>query len=330
MSLFSFFRKNKQEAGAEESAFQSRAESDSQTVRPRKRKSTARATDREGNAPVDPVLPEKKRARRRLVGAVALVLAVVIGLPMVLDSEPKLLADDINIDIPSKDKPAAMRLTPEGAARAVGTGVASGSSSTAGDAGGGGSLAGMRGSRVPAASALDQKEEVIDPTPAVASALAASVKADPARATPLKPQVKTQDKTRDQAHDQTHDKAPDKGSEKAHDITPAHPADKPGERAADKSAVKPADAAAKAESADARHGKFTVQVAAFASMEKVNELRGKLKDAGIATYTQKIATEGGERIRIRVGPLNSRQDADRMRARLNDLGLNGTLVPAPS
>ena len=38
----------------------------------------------------------ERRARRRLVGAVALVLAVVIGLPMVLDSEPKLLSSLCN------------------------------------------------------------------------------------------------------------------------------------------------------------------------------------------------------------------------------------------
>ena len=45
----------------------------------------------------------KKRARRRLVGAVALVAAVAAVLPMVLDSEPKPTSRDINIQIPSPD-----------------------------------------------------------------------------------------------------------------------------------------------------------------------------------------------------------------------------------
>lgn len=42
----------------------------------------------------------KKRARRRLVGAVALVLIVIVFLPMLLDSEPKPLSEDVSINIP--------------------------------------------------------------------------------------------------------------------------------------------------------------------------------------------------------------------------------------
>jgi DedD protein len=45
----------------------------------------------------------RKRARRRLVGAVALVLIMVVFLPMVLDSEPKPLDQDVAIRIPSRD-----------------------------------------------------------------------------------------------------------------------------------------------------------------------------------------------------------------------------------
>jgi DedD protein len=51
---------------------------------------------------LDPTLPEKQRARRRLVGAIALVVAAVVVLPMVLDSHPKPVTDDIAIDIPSR------------------------------------------------------------------------------------------------------------------------------------------------------------------------------------------------------------------------------------
>jgi len=42
----------------------------------------------------------KKRARRRLVGAIALVLAVVVFLPMILDNEPKPVSENISINIP--------------------------------------------------------------------------------------------------------------------------------------------------------------------------------------------------------------------------------------
>jgi|SRR5579859_2624214 len=48
----------------------------------------------------DEELQLKKRARRRLVGAVALVLLIVVFLPMILDSEPRPLNQDIAINIP--------------------------------------------------------------------------------------------------------------------------------------------------------------------------------------------------------------------------------------
>lgn len=51
----------------------------------------------------------KKRARRRLVGAVALALTAAIVLPMVMDHEPKPLTQDIQIRIPSQDAANASR-----------------------------------------------------------------------------------------------------------------------------------------------------------------------------------------------------------------------------
>jgi DedD protein len=46
----------------------------------------------------------KRQARRRLIGAVALATAVVVLLPMLLDSEPKPASQDIELRIPNKDK----------------------------------------------------------------------------------------------------------------------------------------------------------------------------------------------------------------------------------
>lgn len=46
----------------------------------------------------------RRKARRRLIGAVALTLAVVVILPMVLDSEPKPAVQDIELRIPAPDK----------------------------------------------------------------------------------------------------------------------------------------------------------------------------------------------------------------------------------
>lgn len=51
----------------------------------------------------DEELQLKKRARRRLIGAIVLVTTVAVVLPMVLDSEPRTVSQDINISIPSPD-----------------------------------------------------------------------------------------------------------------------------------------------------------------------------------------------------------------------------------
>ena len=45
----------------------------------------------------------RKRARRRLVGAITLVIAAVVILPMVLDSKPEQRSQEIDIRIPSED-----------------------------------------------------------------------------------------------------------------------------------------------------------------------------------------------------------------------------------
>lgn len=45
----------------------------------------------------------QRRARRRLVGAIALVVFVVIALPIVFDREPRPITQDLVIEIPSQD-----------------------------------------------------------------------------------------------------------------------------------------------------------------------------------------------------------------------------------
>src|SRR5512133_3753924 len=55
----------------------------------------------------DDELNLRRKARRRLIGASALTLAVVVILPMVLDSEPKPDTQDIDLRIPNPDKTGA-------------------------------------------------------------------------------------------------------------------------------------------------------------------------------------------------------------------------------
>ena len=109
MGLFSNSSKNKQETTAEDSGFYTSSDDAASAEARSKRASSAGAPAprrARAKAGADPILPEKKRARRRLVGAIALALAVAVGLPMLLDSEPKPLSSDIDIRIPSKDRPA--------------------------------------------------------------------------------------------------------------------------------------------------------------------------------------------------------------------------------
>lgn len=281
MGLFSLFRKSQQEPSGSKPSRSRAADSGASPGRAKRR------TGKDGA--VDPVLPEKKRARRRLIGAIALVLAAVIGLPMLLDSEPRLLASDIAIDIPAREQRARQ------------------------DA-----------SRVAAADALDKDEEVIDPapetgsrtsgTPASAGSPAPRAVAEPA---PLERPAATR----------TEPKPEPKPEPKAVAMPPEKLASVP---------AKPSDDAARARAllegradpaADKEAGKFVIQVAALASREKVAELQDRLKEAGIKSYTQKITTQGGERTRIRVGPFGSREEAEKVRARLVKLGLSGSVVP---
>ena len=71
----------------------------------------------------DEELQLKKRARRRLIGAIVLVTAVAVVLPMVLDSEPRPVSQNINIQIPSPDageyKPKAVVVAPPSSDKAA-------------------------------------------------------------------------------------------------------------------------------------------------------------------------------------------------------------------
>jgi DedD protein len=85
----------------------------------------------------DPAVDElKRRARRRLVGAVVLALAAAVMLPMLLESDPKPLGNDVSIQIPpvdqgkfvtalSPDKSAETKAAPETAPIAPAAGAGS-------------------------------------------------------------------------------------------------------------------------------------------------------------------------------------------------------------
>jgi DedD protein len=65
----------------------------------------------------DAALDLRRRARRRLIGAIALVLALVIVPPWIMDLEPRPVTTDLRVEIPPQDanrlKPPAAVMKPE-------------------------------------------------------------------------------------------------------------------------------------------------------------------------------------------------------------------------
>ncbi|TFW17420.1 hypothetical protein E4L96_14530, partial [Massilia arenosa] len=110
--------------------------------------------------------------------------------------------------------------------------------------------------------------------------------------------------------------------EPAKDVKPASkPATSDSERALAILEDKPAAEKPKADTA-AASTKIVAQVGAYAAAEKVAEVQGKLRAAGIKTYTEKH----GDVTRVRVGPFASKAEADQALAKLEKLGLKGNIV----
>jgi len=316
MGLFSSSKKNKQDKLAQSSGQEfskdsghfSRAEDEAIGEKARaKRASNAGAAAGRGrrDAP-DPVLPEKKRARRRLVGAIALALAAAIGIPMLLDSEPKPLNGDIAIQIPSKEKAAPL---PAPAAPPP----------------------------VDAADTLDKREEIVS-APAKAepqrkvSKYDTELRDEPA---PVKVEPKPEPKVAKVEKAEKIEKPvkvekpkPVKQDEKPD----AHPLVAKSSDASRALAIledkedKPAKVAR--EPLDTASQRYVLQVVALASQEKVTELQARLAGAGLRSYTEKsTAASGAPVIRVRVGPFG-KDEAEKTRAKLSAMGLPGTMVPA--
>ena len=68
-------------------------------------------------------------------------------------------------------------------------------------------------------------------------------------------------------------------------------------------------------------GRFVVQIGAFADVPKAREARIKLEKAGFKTYTQVIETKDGRRVRVRVGPFETKADATKAADKIKKLDL---------
>jgi TonB family protein len=75
---------------------------------------------------------------------------------------------------------------------------------------------------------------------------------------------------------------------------------------------------------------FVVQVGAFATAAAATSLRDSLRGAGFIAFTDTVSTNDGMRIRVRVGPVSSRADADALNAAIKaKIGLEGAVRPHP-
>jgi DedD protein len=116
----------------------------------------------------------------------------------------------------------------------------------------------------------------------------------------------------------------------------AKPAEKPADKPAPKVAP-PANDGAKAQallegkaveqpaSAPAA-SRFVVQIGAYSDATKAHEARVKLESAGLKTYTQVVQPKEGKRIRVRVGPFESKAAADKVAEKIRKLDLPAAIL----
>ena len=70
-----------------------------------------------------------------------------------------------------------------------------------------------------------------------------------------------------------------------------------------------------------------IQVGAFSDAGKLREVRQKLEKGGFKTYTQVVeGKDGKSSTRVRVGPFDSRDEADKAAARIRKLDLSPSIL----
>ena len=69
-----------------------------------------------------------------------------------------------------------------------------------------------------------------------------------------------------------------------------------------------------------------MQVGAFADAAAARETRVKVEKLGLKTYTQVASTPGGNRIRVRVGPFASRDEATKALAKAKGAGISAVVL----
>ena len=238
----------------------------------------------------DANLQLKKRARRRLVGAVAFAGLAAVVLPMVMDDEPKQQVQDVQIRIPGQDQTV---FNPKVVKPTAG----------------------------PAASekaAVPEKAEPSAP-PAVVAKPADKAAEKPAEKKSEKPADKVSEKLADKAAEKRAEKTPVAASEKA-----ATPSVNEPQRAAAILSGKAAEAAPAA--AAGNNVPFVILIGAFANPVNVKQLQSKIGELGIKVYTEPFDSPDGKKTRVRAGPFPNREAADKALDKLKRIGVNGVVA----
>lgn len=250
----------------------------------------------------DVQLQIKKRARRRLVGAVAFVSVVAVVLPLVMDHEPRQPVQDIEIRIPGQDeKPFAPKFE---------------------------------------VVAPADKPAVAQPEPArvVTPETPPKPPAKPAEAT--QPTARVVEVVRDGTAEKPVEKPAgktEKPAEKAAEkpvAKPEKPAEKPAAKPVEKQVEKPAPkddeakraAAILAGQGEARSGEFVVLIGAFSNEANVKNLKTKLSEQGIKTFSEPLDTPQGKKTRVRAGPFASREAAEKALEKMQRIGVSGVVA----
>jgi DedD protein len=245
----------------------------------------------------DAQLQLKKRARRRLVGAIAFVSVVAIVLPMVMDHEPRQVVQDVEIRIPGQDeKPFAPKFATAPAVK-------------------------------PAEKAAEKPaEKTVETAPAT---VFVDTEARPDAKPALAPNTKVLEVVKD--------KAPAKPAEKALEKTPLKPEktaektvakmEKPTDKADDAKRAAAILAGQAAESKPAaKNGEFLVLIGAFSNEANVKTLKAKLGEQGIKTFSEPLDTPQGKKTRLRAGPFPSREAALRAQEKMQRIGVSGVVA----
>ena len=75
---------------------------------------------------------------------------------------------------------------------------------------------------------------------------------------------------------------------------------------------------------------FAVQLAAFSSQADANKLRDRARSLGFRAFTETVATDKGDLVRVRLGPVSTRAEAEALQAQARaKLAMAGVVRPHP-